>query len=305
MERLIREILENNKKYADDGVVADYIPMLANRKKDEIGFCVRDEKGIYAVGDCEVKFTIQSISKVISLMIAIMENGEEYVFERVGYEGTDEAFNSGYKLDLPHVDKPANPMINSGAILTTSLIQGSEEEKIEKILNMTRFLAENDDIHIDEETYLSEKATGNKNRALAYQMKARGMIEGDVEANLDTYFKQCSIEVTAKDLANIGYFFAKSGETLGFYGQVERKRLMKIIIGIMNNCGMYNYSSRYGIEVGLPSKSGVGGGIMAILPNEMGIASFCPGLDENGNSLVGIKMLQEFSNRMDCNIYIK
>lgn len=209
MEKVLTDIVEKNRYLLKEGKVADYIPALAKANPNHIGVCLVDLDGtITTAGDTSIKFTIQSISKVITLMRAVMDKGQDYVFGRVGYEGTDEPFNTLYKLDLPHITKPANPMINAGAILTTSLVHGSGDEKFQRILELTRIMTNNPNIIYNEEVYQSEKATGDKNRAIANLMRARGILDGDVEEILDAYFKQCSIEVDAEDLGNIAAFLA-------------------------------------------------------------------------------------------------
>src|SRR5699024_9857047 len=192
-----------------EGKVADYIPVLSKANPKDIGVTLIDNKGnLHKSGDYNKKFTIQSISKVLSLMLAIIDNGEDYVFEKVGYEGTDDPFNSLYKLDLPYINKPANPMINSGAIITTSLIKNKEEGRFNRILNIIRKASKKPNINYNKEVYISEKETGDKNRALACTMKSKGMLKGNIEEILDDYFKQCSIEVDTIDLANIAYFLS-------------------------------------------------------------------------------------------------
>lgn len=300
MEGLLQSIVEENRHLTKKGKVADYIPALAKANPNHIGICAADLNGnIYKAGDADISFTIQSISKVISLMLALMDNGQDYVFERVGYEGTDEPFNTLYKLDLPHISKPANPMINAGAIVITSLVNGEGEEKFQRILELSRILANNPNISYNKEVYLSEKSTGNKNRALAYIMKSKGMLEGEVDDILDNYFKQCSIEMNLVDLANIGVFLANGCKGLDNYAKVTPKKLKAITLGIMVTSGLYNHSGEYAVEVGIPSKSGVGGGILAIVPEQWGIGAFAPSLDINANSIAGIGMMKSLSRKLN------
>lgn len=304
MEELLNKILNDNKYLTNEGNVSDYIPALSKANPNHIGICLVDIEGnIKKAGDCDIKFTIQSISKVISLMLAIVDNGQEYVFDRVGYEGTDEPFNTLYKLDFPHVSKPANPMINAGAIITTSLVKGYGDEKFQRILELTRIVAKNPNITYKEEVYLSEKSTGDRNRALGNIMKSKGMIEGDVEEILDSYFKQCSIEVNAIDLANIGLFLANRCKGLDDYGKITAEKLSSILLGIMVSSGMYNHSGEYLVEVGIPSKSGVGGGIMASVPNKYGIGTFAPALDKIGNSSAGQGMIKSLANDLKLKLF--
>jgi len=304
MEILLNEIIENNRHLIEDGKVADYIPALAKADREKIGVTVAGRTGalLHTAGDFEEKFTLQSISKIISFLVAAMDIGIEAIFEKVGLDSTDEPFNAFTKLDLPNIHKPANPMINSGAILTTGMIKGDGEERFQKILELTRKMANNPNIGYDEEVYMSEKETGSRNRSMAYLMSSKGILDGDVEDVLDTYFKQCSIQVDTRDIAKIGRFISNGCEGINIDG-ISRKDMSILIKGLLFTCGMYNYSAKYAIEVGIPSKSGVGGGIMGILPNGMGIGIFSPALDENGNSSAGIGIIKELSRRLHFNIF--
>lgn len=299
MEKLLLEIIEKNKPLIERGKLADYIPALSQVDPEKIGISLVDMDGIvYSAGDWDHKFTIQSISKVLSLMLAIRDNGEERVFEKIGYEGTDEAFNSLFKLDLGEEKKPANPMINAGAILTTSLIKEEDgKDRFSKILEFYKKVTGNDSLDYNREIFQSEKLTGDKNRAMAYLMKANGSLEGDVESILDAYFKQCSIEVNSMDLARIGLYIADRENNK------EDNELKRIVTAIMSVSGMYNFSGEYARQVGIASKSGVGGGIMASLTGKMGIGVYSPVLDKNGNSLAGYGMIKDISEKLNLSIY--
>lgn len=304
MEKLLNTIIEKNRHLIKKGKLADYIPALSKANPNKIGICLMDTQGsIYKAGDFHVKFTIQSISKVISLILAIIDNGEDEVFSKIGYEPTDEDFNSLYKLDLPHILKPSNPMINSGAILTTSLIKGHGEEPFNKLLNFIKEITDNPNISLNEEIYLSEKSTGDKNRAIAYLMKSRGFIEGDVEEILDTYFKQCSIEVDTVDIAKIGLFIANRCKELNKDIKIDNERIASIVTGIMATSGMYNFSGEYATTVGIPSKSGVAGGILGTIQNKMGIGIYSPTLDKYGNSIVGYGIMKDLSKELNLSIF--
>ncbi|MGM0380140.1 MAG: glutaminase A [Bacillota bacterium] len=304
MKKEIEKIILENKKYTQIGKIPDYIPELYKpQKRSDIGLTFIDnEKNIYKCGKTEEKFTIQSISKVITLILAILDNGFEKVFERVGYEGTDDPFNSFIKLDYIDNKKPANPLINSGALVVTSLIKGKGNEKFNRILEFTRKIAKNDSIKLNEKVYKSEKETGYRNQAIASLLKSKDLLVGDLDIVLDTYFKQCSMNVTTTDLANIARFISNDFLFLDI-DQKTRKKLSVLIKVIMNNCGMYDYSTEYSIKVGIPSKSGVGGGILGVLPNKMGIGVYSPALDEHGNSIVGMKIMEDLSNKFNWNIY--
>lgn len=304
MDKILIDVIENNRYLTSFGKVAGYIPALSKANPEDIGVCIVNLDGsIYKAGNYNVKFTIQSISKVLSLLLAIIDNGEEFVFDKVGYEATDEPFNTMYKLDLPHVTKPSNPMINAGAIVTTSLIKGKGEDRFHKILQLIRTVTENPDIDYNKEVYNSEKSTGDKNKSIAYLMKAKGIIDGDVDEILDTYFKQCSIEVDVVDLAKIGVFLAKGCKTYLSNEIIANEELASLLISLMNTCGMYNFSGEYAVRVGIPSKSGVSGGIMGAVPKNFGIGVYSPGLDTYGNSAVGYGIMKDLSKQLKLNLF--
>lgn len=304
MEKLLKNIIDKNIHLAKQGKVADYIPALSTANPNHIGVTLIDKEGnIHTSGDYNTKFTIQSISKVISLMVALMELGEKKVFESVGYNGSEESFNNIINLDLPNNLYPTNPMINAGAIVVTSLINGSAEEKFNKILELIRLITKNMDIDYNREVYLSESKTGDRNRAITYLMKSKGMINGDVGEILDAYFKQCSIEIDSTDLAKIGLFIASGCKTLIDTQCITSERLTTLLLGIMSNCGMYDYSGEYSIKVGIPSKSGVAGGLVGSVPNKMGIGVYSPVLDVKGNPIVGIAIMEDLSKELDLNLF--
>lgn len=303
MEDLLERIVEENRYLANEGKIANYIPALSSANIDHIGLCIVDSKGfVHKIGDYNQKFTLQSISKVITFILAIMDNGLETVFEKVGCESTDEPFNAFTKLDLPNIIKPANPMINSGAIVMTSLIKGEYEDRFNRILELARIMTNNPNISFNREVYLSEKATGNRNRAIAYLMSNKGILEGEVELILDTYFKQCSIEVDSVDLAYIGKFISDGCKELNI-STITNEKLTVLIKSILLTCGMYNYSSKYALDVGIPSKSGVSGGLVGVIPNNIGIGIYSPALDSNGNSIVGLGILKSLSEELNLSIF--
>ncbi|QQY78987.1 L-glutaminase [Keratinibaculum paraultunense] len=303
MENVLNKLIEENKYLTKYGKVADYIPALSNANSDDIGICIMDIKGnVYSSGEYIKKFTIQSISKVIALMLAILDKGKNEVFQRVGMEPTDEPFNSFYKLELHEEGKPSNPMINAGAIVTTSLIEGKGNEKFTRLLNLIRDITGDENISYNKEVYMSEKSTSNRNRAMAYLLKEKGLIEGDVEEVLDVYFKQCSIEINCIHLAKIGTFFANKCRTLN--GDTHYPEgIANIIVAIMTTCGMYDFSGQYAVEVGIPSKSGVAGGILGVVPNKYGIGVYGPSLDKYGNSIVGYGILKGLSKELGLSIF--
>ena len=305
MEFLLKDIINRNKKYTNYGQVANYIPELKKANKEDLGACIIDmNNNIYLSGNYNKKFTVQSISKPIVLALALIDNDKEKVFSKVGMEPSGDPFNSIMKLESNNTKKPFNPMINAGAIVTTSFIKGnSMKEKEERMLNFFRKLSKNPNLDINYDVYKSEKLTGNKNRAMAYLLKNDGIIEGDVEEVLDLYFKQCSIEVDVVDLARISVNLASCGVDITTGERIIDEEISRIIKTFMVTCGMYDASGEFAIKVGIPAKSGVGGGIMASVPTKFGIGVFGPSLDNKGNSIAGIKVLEDLSRELKLNIF--
>lgn len=305
MEQLLENLVEECRQYVNDGEVATYIPELAKVDKNQLGICVISTTGkVYMAGDYQNPFTIQSVVKPIILLQALIDNGIDFVKERIGVEATGKPFDAinmrAGNLESQHL----NPMVNMGAIAMCSLIKGkSEEEKFERLLELTRKLACNDTIEVNQDVYLSEKRTGNKNRALAYLLKSYGLIEGDVDAVLDTYFKACSISINCEDLSCIGYCFASHGKPPRSDERIFNSEYATYVNAILTTCGMYDGSGEFAINVGIPAKSGVGGGIMGVVPTRMGIGIFSPGLDDKGNSFAGIRVLERLSKEMFLSIF--
>lgn len=300
-ENALTTILEKNRANYKEGKVADYIPELGKMKADKIAFSVVDENGkVINVGDVNQKFTIQSISKIIALMIAVSEKGEENVFSKMGYYGTNMPFN--HFANLETTGKPLNPMMNAGAILTTSMIDGEGEIPFQKILKMVRYITKNNSIDYSKSVYNSEKETGHRNRGMFYLMKNNGLIEGD-EEKLNNYFKQCSIEITTEDLAKIGYFFAHQCTRFDGDTTYKNAQISQLIQSQMLTAGMYEFSGEYARTVGLPSKSGVGGGITVSVPNKIGIGVFSPALDKHGNSAAGYHMILDLVKQYNLSLF--
>lgn len=305
MQLLLNKLIKKNKHYATQGKVANYIPELGKMDPSNLGVVLVDTGGkVYRAGDYEVKFTLQSMSKPIVLLLALMDNGEEEVFKKVGKEPTGDPFNSMRKLETLNPAKPLNPMINAGAITVTSLIKGKDSnEKFERILDIFRKMSNNPNLNINMDVYLSEKNTGDRNRAIAYFLRDVGILEGNVEEILDLYFKQCSIEVTCEDVANIGMFLANQGMNRETGENLMPKYLTQIVKTFMVTCGMYDASGEFAINVGIPAKSGVSGGIIGSIPNKMGIGVIGPALDPKGNSRAGVKLLEDLSKELKLSIF--
>ncbi|MDF2890665.1 MAG: glsA [Clostridia bacterium] len=305
MQNLLDEAIRYALPYVLEGKPASYIPELGKVDPKQLGVAIVSMEGNHwGSGACNSNFTMQSISKVAALMLAVMDRGEQYVFSKVGMEPTGDPFNSIIKLETMKTAKPLNPMINAGAIAVDSLILGEHvEEKLNRLIGFVRRLCHNEKIWFNQEVYQSENATGYRNRALANFMKDAAIIEGEVEAVLELYFKQCSIELNAMDIAMMGAVLAGDG-TSPITGEVIiPKSIARLVKTFMVTCGMYDASGEFAVRVGLPAKSGVGGGILATVPGKMGIGVFGPALDSKGNSAGGIKVLEYISRKLDLSIF--
>lgn len=304
MKELLEKLVNKNLTHIKNGKVADYIPELARVNPDALGIFITtvDNQEFFA-GNYDVKFTIQSISKIISLMLAILDNGEDYVFSKVGMEPSGDPFNSIRKLETSSRKKPYNPLINAGAIAVASMIKGkNERDKFERLLDFTKLITEDENIDVNYRVYCSEAETGFRNISMGYFLKGDGIIEGDVEEALHIYFKQCSIEGTAQTISKLGKFLANDG-ILTTGEKIISTRIAKIIKTLMVTCGMYDNSGEFAVKVGIPSKSGVGGGICSVVPGKMGIGIYSPALDRKGNSLAGIYLLEDLSKELSLNIF--
>ena len=305
MQELLNKVIKECYPVIQEGEVASYIPELKNANKNEFGICVIGNDGSqFVAGDYNKTFSLQSIIKPLILLMALMDHGEEKVRSLVGVESTGKPFDtfnySDQALNCEHI----NPMVNTGAIALCSLIKGKGyQEKFERLLALTRKLTGNNDLAMDEKLYRSEKETGSKNRALAYMLKAYGMLHGDVEEVLDFYFSGCSIMATTVELARMGRVFANGGYCVETKEQLFKKEYARYINAVLITCGMYDGSGNFAINVGVPAKSGVGGGIMAIVPHRMGIGIYSPALNKKGNSVAGLKALEMLSKNLDLSIF--
>lgn len=303
MQQLLETILRECNPYIEKGTVASYIPELAKANKNDFGICVVKGGTVTHAGDSQKAFTLQSIIKPIILLMALMDNGADAVRDLVGVEATGKPFDAFNYSDQALNGEHINPMINTGAIALCTLIKGATyEEKFARLLELTQRISGNHALSVDGPVYLSEKQTGSKNRALAYMLKAYGMISDDVEDVLDCYFRACSISATAEDLARIGYVFACGGVSPDGECLFAREHA-RYVNAVLMTCGMYDGSGEFALSVGVPAKSGVGGGIMAVVPNRMGIGIYSPALDPKGNSVAGIKALEKLSRSLELSIF--
>ncbi|NNV06937.1 glutaminase A [Geobacillus sp. C56-T2] len=303
-EELAR-FVEEAKQYARYGKVADYIPALGKANPNELSIAIyTPDDEVVSAGDVTVKVTLQSISKILALALVLMDHGEDDVFRKVGMEPTGDPFNSIAKLEEVQPAKPLNPMINAGALAVTHMIRGrSVEERLGRLLAFVRRLAGNEQITYSKEVAQSEFETAFLNRSLCYFLKQHGIIDEDVEELMDLYTKQCAIEMTCIDLARIGLVFALDGRDPHSGKPLMPLDVARICKTFMVTCGMYNASGEFAIKIGIPAKSGVSGGILAAVPGRCGIGIFGPALDEKGNSLTGIKLLERLSKTYSLSIF--
>jgi glutaminase len=283
------------------GEPAAYIPELAQADPERLAFAaVGPRGGIRAVGDAEAEFTIQSISKPFVLALALAEHGRDAVLKRVGVEPSGEPFNA-ISLEVG-TGRPANPMVNAGAIATTAQIEGVDvDERTARIVEMLSAFAGRS-LWVDEEVYASESATGDRNRALAHLLRSYSVIEGSVELAVETYFRQCSLLVTVRDLAVMASTLAFGGVNPTTGDRVVEEYVARDVLSIMSSCGMYDFSGEWLLRVGLPAKSGVSGGLLAVAPSQFGVAAFSPRLDEHGNSVRGVAAVEAFADRFGVHL---
>jgi glutaminase len=294
--------LHSKYQSLDDGHLADYIPELTQAQPEWFGICAVTKDGqTFEVGDCDQLFTIQSVSKAFIFGLALEDHGREYVNSKVSVEPTGEAFNA-IVLD-EDTNRPYNPMVNAGAIATADLIKGDNgAERLKRVLEMfSRYTGRKHDINVP--VFLSEKATGHRNRAMAYLMLNFGMVSDRIEETLDLYFQQCSVMVNARDLAMLSATLANGGVNPVTQERAIDEHYVQDVISVMLTCGMYDASGEWCYRVGMPAKSGVGGGITAIVPKRLGIGTFSPLLDAKGNSVRGIKVCEELSRDFGLHLF--
>ncbi|GAA1076663.1 glutaminase A [Nocardiopsis metallicus] len=282
------------------GRVADYIPELAHADPGAFGIAAVSAHGrSYCVGDTGHAFTVQSISKPFVYAIAVEQLGLDVVHEHVGAEPSGEPFNA---ISLDERGRPENPMINAGAIVTTSLVESAAPAKrFERIRSVLSEFAGRE-LEVDEDVYRSETETGHRNRALGYLSLAGGVLVGSVEDAVQDYFRQCALSVTVRDLAVMAATLAVGGVNPVTGDRVVSQRTARHTLSIMSSCGMYDRAGEWGLRVGIPAKSGVSGGILAAAPGAFGVGVFSPPLDEAGNSVRGVAALERLSDDYDLHM---
>jgi glutaminase len=291
-------------KYASvtRGDVASYIPELAKANPEDFAISLVTSDGqVFETGALQTAFTIQSISKPFTFGMVIEELGHQEVWRHVGIEPSGDAFNS-IELET-ETNRPFNPMVNSGAIAVTSLLYATHGERaLEHLLSRFSAMAGRR-LTIDLAVYESERRTGHRNRAIAHLLMNFGVVRSDAEAALDLYFRQCSILVTAHDLAVMGATLANMGRNPVTGESVFDPMCVKDMLSIMFTCGMYDYSGQWAYRVGIPAKSGVAGGVLGVVNRQLGIATYSPRLDAHGNSCRGIEACAELAGRLGLHVF--
>jgi glutaminase len=285
-----------------EGEVATYIPELAAADPTAHGLCVMSVEGhCYAYGAVDVPFTIQSISKVFAYALALETHGFDAVDELIDVEPSGEAFNE-LSLD-PRTHRPRNPMINAGAITASSLLPGDgPEQQVAALLDyLAAFVGH--PLTVDARVYASEAATGHRNRAIAHLLRSVDVLTSDPMAAVDVYFRQCSLQVTARDLALMAATLANGGVQPTTGRLLVSRAVLRRVLSVMAGCGMYDGAGHWLTEVGLPAKSGVSGGILAVLPSQFGVASYAPPLNEHGNSVRGVAAFRSLSQHYGSHLF--
>ncbi|OLS36349.1 glutaminase A [Alkalihalophilus pseudofirmus] len=301
----LEKIIKEEKQAARDGKIPEYIEKVDNEDHGAVSMAMMGLDGRYVqAGDDEGTFSIQSISKIISLAVALMDQGEEEVFKHVGKEPTGDPYHSLSKMELQEDGGPLNPMVNAGAIAVVGQVKGSSvDEKFGRILDLTRKLAGNEKIDYNPEIV---KAEGHDlNRALFYYNRYGGYIneKHDLEDVLPVYWRMTSIEMNIKELSRIAAVIANYGVDIETGEELIPRDVVRVLKTFMVTCGMYDQSGAFAVDVGIPAKSGISGGIMAAIPGRMGIGVLGPDLNEHRNSIAGIRLLRNISERWNLSLF--
>jgi len=304
LEQILQDICTKVSQEKDRGQVADYIPALKQIDPSKFGIAVALPDGrLLGAGDCDEVFSIQSISKLFTLALSLGQSGDA-IWRRVGREPSGNAFNSIVQLEYEK-GIPRNPFINAGALAVTDMLLAGHEprEAIGHILRFIRFLADDESIVIDHEVVASERAVSDRNMALAHYMRSHGNLIHAPEKVLGVYIHHCAIAMNCRQLAAAGLFLANGGRHPQSGHSVISALRARRINALMLTCGLYDSSGDSAFRVGIPSKSGVGGGILAVVPSVASIAIWSPGLDQSGNSLLGTLALEELAHRLDWSVF--
>ncbi|MGI2055806.1 glutaminase B [Shewanella baltica] len=299
---LLEEVVEKVRPLLGQGKVADYIPALASVDAGKLGIAVTTVDGeTLGAGDYLEPFSIQSISKVFSLTLALTLYEEAEIWSRVGKEPSGHSFNSLVQVELER-GKPRNPFINAGALVIADLLQSRLGAPKHRMLELVRQLSQNDKVSFDKQVADSEYQHSARNAAIAYLMKSFGNFQGDVDTVLRTYFHYCALKMNCADLSRAMLYLANRGKSITgteLISQVQTRQLNALLA----TSGLYDGAGEFAYRVGMPGKSGVGGGIIAVIPGELSICVWSPELDGNGNSLAGTAMLEHLSQRLGRSIF--
>ncbi|MGB3722313.1 MAG: glutaminase [Pacificimonas sp.] len=304
LQNLVDETFDELRDQRGCGEVADYIPALANVDPEKFGIAMATKDGkTFCAGDAGESFSIQSISKVFVLALALDRHGAK-LFRRVGREPSGDPFNSIVQLEREK-GIPRNPFINAGAIVTTDHLvdDRSYQEAVEELLALLRKMARDDSIHVDMDVAHSESAAGARNRSLAHFMESFDRLKNPVETVLAAYFRQCALALSCKQLAEAGLFLAFDGTDPVTKERVTSTARCRRINALMLTCGHYDNSGEFAFEVGFCGKSGVGGGILAVVPDRATIAVWSPGLGDAGTSKLGALALQKIADKTGWSIF--
>lgn len=301
MQQILAGIHEEVRPLIGSGAVADYISRLAAVNPDQFGMSVvMNDGSTFGVGDCDVPFSIQSISKVFNLVLALEGDGDA-IWERVGREPSGAAFNSLAQLEYKR-GIPRNPFMNAGALVVTDHLLGLGGPEADLLLDLLREESGNPQIRPDSLVAASEAEHSDRNSSIAYLLSSFGNLRNPVEEVLRRYFEQCAISMTCSELASAGAFLARGGIRANGEALLS-PRQVKRVNAVMLTAGFYDAAAEFAYRVGLPGKSGVGGGILAIVPGRCSICVWSPGLDASGNSLVGMAALDEFTSRTGWSVF--
>ena len=304
LKAILDDIADRMASESERGKVADYIPELAKANLNRFGIAVVPIGGAPVVaGDADEPFSVQSIVKVFTLTLALERVGSG-IWARVGREPSGDPFNSIVQLEYEH-GIPRNPFINPGAIVVADIILGKRvpQAAIEEFVSLCRRFACDESIGIDADVAASEIATGARNRALAHFMAAEGNLKNPVEDVLELYFNQCAVAMSCRQLAMSARFLASAGRLEGDDDPIITAERARRIVALMVTCGLYDASGEFAFRVGIPAKSGVGGGILGVVPGRASIAAWCPGLDEKGNSLLATRAFEELARATGWSIF--
>ncbi len=301
-KEIIREIFEKVNGIEDHGEVASYIPELAKVDSRKFGVHISTiSQNNFGIGNYDEKFSIQSIAKVLSLSLAYKMLGGN-IWKRLGVEPSGTGFNSLIQLEND-TGIPRNPFVNAGALVIEDILISNLDNPKEDLLNFIRSLSGNSDVNFSARISASEKAAGYRNVALCNFIKSYGNVENEPDEVLDFYYDLCSIELSCKDLSEMFLFLANNGKTIHDNNQIFTISKTKRINAIMQTCGFYDESGEFAYKVGLPGKSGVGGGIIAVHPGKYAISVWSPKLNKKGNSYKGMRFLEEFTTLTQLSIF--